>query len=193
MGIVLGLGRTQVDVCDVLRLEHRHICPDTLGGSWRRPGVVRCHSVHYLVHYGGGLATAPAYLADIFGTQFVGAIHGRLLTARATAGVIGPILVNQMRERQIKAGVPSDLAYDRTLYMLAGLFAAGFLANLLTRPVASKWHITHTQAAQVAPREAHGIGRGGLTVSAALAWSGVGLPLLWGVYVTLSKAVTLLT
>ena len=65
--------------------------------------------------YGGGFATVPAYLADMFDTRFVGTIHGRLLTAWPTAGVTGPIQVNQMRERQITAAVPSDLADDRTL------------------------------------------------------------------------------
>ena len=77
--------------------------------------------------------------------------------------------------------------------MLAGLLAAGFLANLLIKPVASKWHISSNQPAQLAPRKAHGIGRGGLTAFAVLAWAGVGLPLLRGMYVTLSKAVVLFT
>jgi MFS family permease len=70
--------------------------------------------------YGGGFATVPAYLADLFGTQMVGAIHGRLLTAWSTAGIIGPVVVNYIREAQIAAGVPRALVYDRTLYILAG-------------------------------------------------------------------------
>ncbi|MCP6769202.1 MFS transporter, partial [Klebsiella pneumoniae] len=67
--------------------------------------------------YGGGFATIPAYLADIFGTQFVGAIHGRLLTAWATAGIAGPVVVNYIREAQIAAGVaPGPALYTSTMY-----------------------------------------------------------------------------
>src|ERR1700674_640934 len=65
--------------------------------------------------YGGGFATVPAYLADIFGTQFVGAIHGRLLTAWSTAGIIGPLLIAYIREAQINAGVPRTDVYDYTM------------------------------------------------------------------------------
>src|ERR1700704_4109395 len=77
--------------------------------------------------YGGGFATVPAYLADMFGTQFVGAIHGRLLTAWSTAGVIGPVLVSYMREGAISAGVPRSSVYDVTLYLLAGLLVIGLI------------------------------------------------------------------
>src|SRR3569833_467017 len=67
--------------------------------------------------YGGGFSTVPAYLADVFGTQFVGAIHGRLLTAWSTAGVLGPFIVTGLRDAQIAAGVPRALVYDRTMYI----------------------------------------------------------------------------
>ncbi len=73
-----------------------------------------------LTMYGGGFATVPAYLADLFGTQFVGAIHGRLLTAWSTAGILGPVLVNYIREYQINHGVPNAQAYNTTMYVLAG-------------------------------------------------------------------------
>src|SRR5438874_6813012 len=89
--------------------------------------------------YGGGFATVPAYLADMFGTQFVGAIHGRLLTAWSTAGIIGPVVVNYIREFNKAAGVPADRLYDVTTYVLAGMLALGFVCNLLIRPVAPKW------------------------------------------------------
>jgi MFS family permease len=79
--------------------------------------------------YGGGFATVPAYLADIFGTQFVGAIHGRLLTAWSTAGIVGPVVVNYIREFEIAAGVPRDHVYDVTMYVLAGMLVAGFVCN----------------------------------------------------------------
>src|SRR5690349_18840585 len=81
--------------------------------------------------YGGGFATIPAYLADTFGTQYVAAIHGRLLTAWSTAGIIGPVLVNYIREAQLAAGVPRAQVYDFTMYILAGLLVFGFIANAL--------------------------------------------------------------
>jgi len=144
--------------------------------------------------YGGGFATVPAYLADMFGTRFVGAIHGRLLTAWSTAGVIGPILITQVREAQVAAGVPPDLVYDRTLYMLAGLLAVGFVANLLIRPVADRWYMPDGEGQLATATKAggsFGIGRGGVSATALFAWACVVLPLLWGVYVTLSKSTVL--
>ena len=88
-----------------------------------------------LTMYGGGFATIPAYLADIYGTQFVGAIHGRLLTAWSTAGILGPILVNYIREFQISRGVPAASAYNVTMYILASLLVVGFFCNLAMKPV----------------------------------------------------------
>jgi MFS family permease len=88
-----------------------------------------------LTMYGGGFATIPAYLADLFGTRFVGAIHGRLLTAWSVAGVVGPLLVNAIRQRRIDAGVPPADAYNSTMFLLAGLLVIGLLANLLVRPL----------------------------------------------------------
>ena len=85
--------------------------------------------------YGGGFATVPAYLADMFGTQFVGAIHGRLLTAWSTAGIIGPVVVNYIREAQLAAGVPRDHLYDFTMYIMYGLLVIGLICNLLVKPV----------------------------------------------------------
>jgi MFS family permease len=95
-----------------------------------------------LTMYGGGFATVPAYLADIFGTQFVGAIHGRILTAWSTAGVLGPVLVNYIREYQLDHGVPRAQAYNTTMYILAGLLVLGFICNLLVRPVNPKHYMT---------------------------------------------------
>jgi MFS family permease len=85
--------------------------------------------------YGGGFATIPAYLRDIFGTMHVGAIHGMLLTAWSTAGILGPVLVNYIREFQIGNGVPKAEAYTVTMYIMAGLLFVGFVCNLLMRPV----------------------------------------------------------
>ena len=95
-----------------------------------------------LTMYGGGFATIPAYLADIFGTQFVGAIHGRLLTAWSAAGILGPVLVNYIREYQIERGVPPAQAYNVTMYVLAALLVAGFFCNLAVRPVAERWFMS---------------------------------------------------
>ena len=85
--------------------------------------------------YGGGFATIPAYLRDRFGTLQVGAIHGRLLTAWSTAGVLGPVLVNYIREYQIGRGVPRAEAYGVTMYLMAGLLLVGFAANLALKPL----------------------------------------------------------
>ena len=89
--------------------------------------------------YGGGFATVPAYLADLFGTGWVGAIHGRLLTAWSTAGIIGPVIVNYMRDYQIALGIPRSLVYNQTMYILIVFLAVGLAANLLVRPVHDRW------------------------------------------------------
>ncbi|HEX8978198.1 MAG TPA: OFA family MFS transporter [Parasulfuritortus sp.] len=95
--------------------------------------------------YGGGFATVPAYLADIFGTKYVGGIHGRLLTAWSTAGVLGPVLVNYLREYQIDHGVAKADAYTVTMYIMAGLLVLGFFCNLLIRAVHEKHHMRHDE------------------------------------------------
>jgi MFS family permease len=90
--------------------------------------------------YGGGFATIPAYLRDIFGTYQVGAIHGRLLTAWSAAGVLGPVLVNYIRAYQIDNGVPKAQAYSVTMYIMCGLLLIGFLCNFAMRAVNSKYY-----------------------------------------------------
>ena len=97
--------------------------------------------------YGGGFATVPAYLADMFGTQFVGAIHGRLLTAWSTAGILGPVVVNYIREYQINAGVPRAQVYDFTMYILAGMLVVGFICNLMIKPVDQRWYMKDEEVA----------------------------------------------
>jgi MFS family permease len=147
--------------------------------------------------YGGGFATVPAYLADMFGTQFVGAIHGRLLTAWSTAGIIGPTVVNYIREFNKNAGVPADKLYDFTMYVLAGLLVVGFICNALVRPVAARWFMKEeevaalqakTTTAAAGPSGSFGIGKGGLDGAAIAAWLFVGIPIAWGVWVTLKSA-----
>jgi len=146
--------------------------------------------------YGGGFATVPAYLADLFGTQMVGAIHGRLLTAWATAGILGPVVVNYMRDYQLGLGLPREQVYNQTMYILVGMLVIGLIANLSIRPVASKHfmsdeelaaekRLAHERSAAVAV--GNGPVAGGATPAFALvlAWTAVGIPLAWGVYKTL--------
>ncbi|GGU50284.1 MFS transporter [Pseudomonas laurentiana] len=151
--------------------------------------------------YGGGFATVPAYLADLFGTHMVGAIHGRLLTAWAAAGVLGPVLVNYLREYQLSIGVERAAAYDITLYILAGLLVLGFICNALVRPVADKHFMTDEQLAAEEKRsqantitsakelEWHASAASMPLVLAA--WLVVGVPLAWGVWATLQKTAAL--
>ena len=152
--------------------------------------------------YGGGFATVPAYLADIFGTQMVGAIHGRLLTAWATAGVLGPVLVNYIREYQIANGVPKAQAYDITMYILAGMLVLGIICNALVRPLDNKYFMTDEELAhekKLAHERAVASVVVGSTVSSGstssatvvLAWLAVGIPMLIGIGVTLQKAAIL--
>jgi MFS family permease len=149
--------------------------------------------------YGGGFATVPAYLADLFGTKMVGAIHGRLLTAWSTAGVLGPVLVNYIREYQLDHGVPKAQVYSITMYVLAGLLALGFLCNLLIRPVPAKYNMTPEQIAALdtptgtaAPApSATGDGSASPAWLLTAAWLAVGIPIAWGIWVTLQKAATL--
>ena len=89
--------------------------------------------------YGGGFATIPAYLADRFGTAYVGAIHGRLLTAWSAAGILGPVLVNYLRDYQLGQGLPPAEAYNFTMYILAGLLTVGLLCNAAVRPVSARF------------------------------------------------------
>jgi MFS family permease len=155
--------------------------------------------------YGGGFATVPAYLADIFGTQMVGAIHGRLLTAWATAGVLGPVLVNYIREYQLAHGVPRAQAYDVTMYIMSGLLLLGLLCNAMVRPIADKHFMTdeelaaerklaHERDAIKAPGNKvveAGVGTASHPVLIFLAWSAVGIPLAWGIWITLQKTLIL--
>jgi MFS family permease len=152
--------------------------------------------------YGGGFATVPAYLADLFGTRMVGAIHGRLLTAWSTAGVLGPVLVNYIRDYQIDHGVPRAQAYSLTMFILAALLAAGFICNLLIKPVDPKNYMTPEQLAAAdadekaknsvqPPSAAATAGEAQPTWLVPVAWLLVWVPLGWGIWVTLQKAVVL--
>jgi MFS family permease len=151
--------------------------------------------------YGGGFATVPAYLADMFGTQFVGAIHGRLLTAWSTAGIIGPVVVNYIREAQLAAGVPRDHLYDFTMYILCAMLIIGLICNFLVKPVNAKWYMGEDEVAKLRAASAKstagtasgsfGIGKGGLDWKAAVFWAFVGIPLAWGMWITLKSTAVL--
>ena len=91
--------------------------------------------------YGGGFATVPAYLKDMFGTRYVGAIHGLLITAWSAAGVFGPVLVNYIREYQIDHGVAKAQAYNTTMYIMAGLLVLGLICNALIKAVHHRFHM----------------------------------------------------
>jgi hypothetical protein len=147
--------------------------------------------------YGGGFATIPAYLADMFGTRFVGAIHGRLLTAWSTAGIIGPVLVNYIREAQREAGMPLAQSYNVTMYILAALLVFGLAANLLVKPLDPRRYMGDGDPLVTPPRPRYepgvrsDFGTGSFDLRTALAWTVVSVPIAWGLWVTLSQALVL--
>jgi MFS family permease len=96
--------------------------------------------------YGGGFATVPAYLRDMFGTRYVGAIHGMLLTAWSMAGIFGPVLVNYIRQYNVDHGVARAAAYNVTMYVMAVLLIVGFLCNLLIQAVDERHHMQQDEA-----------------------------------------------
>jgi MFS family permease len=139
--------------------------------------------------YGGGFATVPAYLRDLFGVRQVGAIHGRLLTAWSTAALVGPSIVTYAREYQIRSGVPKSDAYSKTMYGLAVLLAIGFLCNGRVRASASG-----STAPRPEPKAEQRTPRG--EAQAPLArlvayWSIVAIPLAWGITQVAAKSLTL--
>ncbi len=165
--------------------------------------------------YGGGFATVPAYLADIFGTKFVGAIHGRLLTAWSLAGVAGSELIVHARQAAEHAGVPKTQVYNAVLYIMVGILALGFVCNLLVRPVHERWlmrkderagslnqagiaaargqGVSAPNAGSVAGTSSQGIGLGGLTGAALIPWLIVAVPVAWGFYKALLSAAKILS
>ena len=150
--------------------------------------------------YGGGFATVPAYLADIFGTRFVGAIHGRLLTAWSVAGVAGSEIIVRVRDYQIKTNhLPPAQVYDAVMYVMVGLLALGFVCNLLVRPVHDRWLMRRDGAgtmgdetARAAP-SGQGIGFGSLSGTALVPWLIIAVPVAWGLYKAILSAAKILT
>jgi MFS family permease len=151
--------------------------------------------------YGGGFATIPAYLADMFGTQFVGAIHGRLLTAWSTAGILGPVVVNYMHDTRLEAKVPFDQIYGPIFLVLAGLLVVGLIANFLVKPVDAKYCMTDAELEvehKLAHEKSEAIKANSATnnVSASashplligLSWALVLIPISYGIWSTMQKA-----
>jgi MFS family permease len=153
--------------------------------------------------YGGGFATIPAYLRDLFGTMQVGAIHGRLLTAWSAAGIVGPALINYIREYQINHGVDRADAYNVTMYVMAGLLVIGAWCNYRVTPVHARHHYVEPgpsvaerpswetvvddspRSNRTPPHQGTGILR------LVLSWLWVGVPLAWGVWETIVKSLSL--
>jgi MFS family permease len=135
----------------------------TIGST--SPAVFVILAAVIISYYGGGFATVPAYLKDMFGTLEVGAIHGRLLTAWAAAGVAGPLIVNKILD---SAGEPGSLVaddYNPALFTMVGVLAVGFVANLMIRPVAETHFDEQAVRAQAgdAGEEEAAISKGGRT------------------------------
>jgi MFS family permease len=106
---------------------------------------VLCYAIIFSM-YGGGFATVPAYLRDMFGTRYVGAIHGLLLTAWSMAGIFGPVLVNYIRQYNITHGVARAQAYNVTMYVMAALLIIGFICNVFVRFVHERFHMRAVHA-----------------------------------------------
>ena len=171
----------------------------TLAGSLNLPlflvAVCIC-----LSFYGGGFATIPAYLADLFGTQFVGAIHGRLLTAWSAAGLLSPLLINIIRDYQLNHGVAKAQAYSVTLYIMACFLVVGGILTTLVRPVNSKYDMTEEELAKVQAKLndkiAHAQESGAIPVAKPtsmgtliISWLVVGIPLAYGIWQTVLQTV----
>ncbi len=112
----------------------------TMGAIGSVTGFVLCFLI-IISMYGGGFSTVPAYLKDMFGTRYVGAIHGWLITAWSMAGIFGPVLVNYIRQYNVTHGVPKADAYNVTMYIMAGLLVIGFICNLLVKAVDRRYHM----------------------------------------------------
>ncbi|MFC3574175.1 OFA family MFS transporter [Streptomyces yaanensis] len=121
-------------------------------GDSSKPLFILCALV-ILSFYGGGFATIPAYLKDLFGAYQVGAIHGRLLTAWSTAGVLGPLIVNWIADHQKEAGKHGSSLYGLSFMIMIGLLVIGFIANELVRPVHPRHHIPAPEEAADGRRE----------------------------------------
>jgi MFS family permease len=123
---------------------------------WGGMGSVPMFVISFLIiisMYGGGFSTVPAYLRDMFGTRYVGAIHGLLLTAWSMAGIFGPVLVNYIRQYNVTHGVPKAQAYNTTMYVMAALLVIGFICNYFVKAVHARYHMKNEMSRAAAPAE----------------------------------------
>jgi len=155
--------------------------------------------------YGGGFATIPAYLRDMFGTVQVGAIHGRLLLAWSSAAILGPVLINYIRAYQIETlQIPPAKVYSITMFIMAGLLIIGLICNNLVKPVAKKHFIEPNESLPGPDVKSVNLSepeKGEMSsfkgpcvkidIGLLLAWLFVGIPLIWGVTQTLIKSLAL--
>jgi hypothetical protein len=129
----------------------------------------------------------------------VGAIHGRLITSWSVAGVAGPFIIASLRQSQLAAGVPKNLVYDNTLYIMAGLLFVGFVCNALVRPVSDRHYMSDEELAReralqheaASGSEAAARGGTGAVLIGIVAWLAVGIPFAIGLYIALQKAAAL--
>jgi MFS family permease len=148
--------------------------------------------------YGGGFATIPAYLKDLFGGYNVSAIHGRLLTAWSTAGIVGPLIVNGILDHYVANHLNKQDAYPLILHIMCGLLVVGLVADLLVRPVAERYWLKDRPASPVAPAisssghqepaMAHLDGKRASPALIAVAWVIVLVPAAWGLTYTTQNA-----
>jgi len=122
-------------------------------GSMGSVTLFVCAFLVIISMYGGGFSTVPAYLRDMFGTQYVGAIHGLLLTAWSMAGIFGPVLVNYIREYNVTHGVAKAQAYNTTMYVMAVLLVVGFICNFFVRAVHERHYMTRDREEAMAAAE----------------------------------------
>jgi hypothetical protein len=153
--------------------------------------------------FGGGYAVIPAYLSDMFGTEMVGAIQGRVMTAWSVAGVIGPLMISTLRNLQFEHGMPLARAYDVAFYLLAALLVVGMICNSLVRPVGEKHFmsveelekhrmVTRDHTTEAPSRVVTAPMPSALTAAVAGVWLAVCLPIAWGVLITLQRVSGLL-
>jgi MFS family permease len=191
----LGRKRTFAIMTALGALLYGIVAPTLTGASLGLFVLVFCALASM---YGGGFATVPAYLADLFGTRYVGAIHGRLLSAWSLAGIVGPFIVSSMRDTAIAAGTPRDLVYAPIYQALAVLLLIAFIANLIIRPVDKRFHsieeIRDTVPGSTAAIKSDGVqAQGGRrTIIIVVCWAAVLAPIAWGVIRTVAKVAVLL-
>ena len=158
LGVDLRLYRPQEHLLLLLRDRHGALLRWCRGPARSAASDCSCSaSWSSSAMYGGGFATVPAYLKDMFGTRYVGAIHGWLITAWSAAGVFGPVLVNYIRQYQIDHGVPKAQAYNTTMYIMAGLLVIGFICNFMIKAVHHRFHMKPDHEAELAQAQVAGV------------------------------------